>query len=117
MEGRYVDGSAVNVEVSVRYKLTRLTSRNRYTHSVNHVVKSSLEKNKHVFTRDTFHSIGFLVVISELRFEDAVNSLSLLFFTKLKSVFGNLLSVCSVLSGRYRSFFERTRSLVALVAF
>ena len=103
--------------MSVRNELSCLRARNRNAHSVNDVVETSFQKRKHVFTGDTLHLIGFVVVLSELFFEYAVNSLGLLFFTKLKSVFGNLLSVRSVLSGRNRAFFERAGRFIALIPF
>ena len=97
-------------------KLSCLRTGNTDTHSVDYVVKPSFQKGEHIFTGDALHSVGTFIVISELTFLNAVNTLNLLLFSKLLTVFGNLLPACAVCAGSYGTLFERTLAVITFVA-
>ena len=98
-------------------ELTSQRSGGSDAHPEYDVVQPSLEEGKHVFAGDALHAVGHFVILAELTFLDAVNPLRLLFFTKLKSVFGDLLSARAVLAGSDRTLIERAFLHVAFIAF
>jgi len=107
---RNVDTLAVYKDVSVCHQLSCKGSCRRKSHSVNHIVKSSLQKRDQIFSRVAFHSVGIFEEPSKLLLRDTVHILRLLLFTQLKSVLTDLRSALAVLTRRVRSLVDRAFS-------
>ena len=90
--GRNVDLLAVDGEVSMADELTGLTAGHRKAHAVNNVIQTALDRDEQIVTGLAGGGSGRLIVAAELLFEDTIDELDLLLFSKLKAVFALLLS-------------------------
>ena len=77
--------------MAVADDLTSLTSRDRITQTVGHVVETTLKLLQQQFAGYTGTLVGLLVVLAELTFEREVNALGLLLLTQLQAVAHDLL--------------------------
>ena len=111
------DALAVDGDKTVVDKLSSLATRNTDTHTEHNVVQSLFEKDKHVCARYALGAFGFFVVLVELLFLQSVDTLSLLFLSQLKTVFGNLLSAVGMHSGDLATLGKSAFFGVASVAF
>jgi hypothetical protein len=99
---------AVDAEVTVSYELTSFLTAVCKTDSVNYVIETSFKERKKVFTCNAFGLFCLLEVTLKLVLKNAVISLSLLLFTKLKTVFLYVLSACAMLAGNGRMGLKST---------
>ena len=81
------------------------------------VVQTAFKQLHQIVTGIAFSAFGFCKITTELFFQNAIHAFDLLFFTKLKSVFGDLLSARAVLAGSDRTLIERAFLHVAFIAF
>ena len=102
--------------MAVQNQLAGFLAALSHAHSVNHVVKTALQKDQEVFTGHALHLCGSVKIASELLFQNAVISLCLLLFAELKTVFLHVSSAIGVRSGRVGTSVKRALSGKATVA-
>src|SRR2546423_1447400 len=120
LERGYVHLAPVHLDVPVVDELSGLTARRGEARAVDRVVEPPLKQREQVLARDALHARGALEVVSELPFEDEVDSFDLLLLAQLLAVALEGLAAAqriSVLSGRLRAaLLNRAGRLVAAVA-
>ena len=117
--GRNVDLLAVDGEVRMADELTGLTAGHRKAHAVNNVIQTALDRDEQVVTGLAGGGSGGLIVTAELLFEDTIDELDLLLFSKLKAVFALLLSHLAAgvaISGLLRVAHHSRRNAQSLAA-
>src|SRR3712207_37956 len=91
----------IHSDMFVAYHLTGSSTSRSNSQTENYIVKTAFEQLNKNFTGNTFSCFSFLKQIAELFFQNSISILSLLFLTKLNSIFRSLsFSRISMLSGR-----------------
>ena len=86
-----IDFAACYLNVAVTYDLARLGTAGSEPHAVDDAIETALHGGEQVFAGDAFGVSGFFERITELRFDEPVNALGFLLFTKLETVAYKLL--------------------------
>jgi hypothetical protein len=72
----------------VPYQLARFFFSTGETHALDNIVEPSFQELQKVVARDAFHPLGLFEITTELSFENAIDTLDLLFFPELQAILG-----------------------------
>src|SRR5580704_17239320 len=98
---------AVHENMAVENNLASLSARAAEADAPDNVIEPALEHDDKVFAGRAFGTLGFLVEIAELAFEQSVGALDLLLLAKLQAVSGNLRTArLAVLAGHEIPLFD-----------
>src|SRR5690606_42007786 len=118
LKGRDVHLAVIHLNVAVIDQLACLAARRCKARTVNDVVQTAFEHEQKVLARNALLPQGLFEIIAKLFFEDKVNSLYFLLFTKLLAIAGKHLAAGrSVLSrGVGAALFDSAGGLETTVA-
>src|SRR5271167_577867 len=113
-----VDLAAIHLNVSVTHQLAGLAAGHAESQAIDHVVQAALQLLQEQFAGDALGARGLLEVITELAFLGEVNTLGLLFLSKLQAVAHDLrLAVLAMLARSKIALLDGTLIAEAFGAF